>query len=805
MKIKVLILVLLAPLFIQAQIPSDLSKVTSAQVSDAQLTQFIQQANSSSMSESAIIDQLRQRGLPAAEVDAFTTRINGLINAQSKSKLEQNNQYSNKGLGIEEKSTDSIESTGTKSKVFGAELFSNSKPLFVSNINIATPPNYVVGPGDELNLEIFGANISSQKLLVSREGFINIKYAGLINVNGSTISNLSASLKSKLAKYYPALTSGNAKLQLSLGAIRSIHITIVGAVKKPGTLTISSLATLFNALYACGGPQANGSFRNIELIRNNKVVLIADLYDFLLKGDQSANIFLQDNDLIRVPFATLQVGITGDVNRTAIYEMKSSEKLSILLEYAGGFSSTAYKARILGTRNNDLVREVLDVPMSSYESFSLQHGDDFVVTSIVDKFSNRVVLQGSVFKPGVYAWHSGMQLLELIKRAEGLKEDAYLNRVTILRTTSNLRTEALDVDLQPILKGSSKFELNKDDVVTISSLLDQKDEFIVTLNGPVHRPGSYNFSDSLTLQSLILQAGGFTSQAMPLSIEVGRRKKEIGISIKGAPTAEIINVKMTSDLSKLGSDFYLQPWDIVSIKTDPAKVPQISVAVSGQVFYPGTYVLESRAERLSKVVSRAGGLLPYADLKGARLVRKNTAADTKTVTQIADRTAEVGRKKDSIDLSSAVQDFSNTKLTIAIDIEKVLNSPGSSDDIVLEDGDEVIFPLYSSVVSVGGEVLKSVAVQYIRGEHFKKYISSAGGFSTKANKDKAFVVYSNGKSRRTKRFLGIFRNYPTIEPGSTVVVPAKAEKTDRKFDPAKAGILISALSTVATTLVLLFK
>jgi protein involved in polysaccharide export with SLBB domain len=763
------------------------------------------------MSESAIMEQLRQKGLPASEVDAFTTRINGLMSAQNKIKTEENKQGKLDRTNSKESDNNQAENegsetaTGTSSKVFGSELFSSAKPIFVPNLNIATPPNYMVGPGDELNLEIFGANLSSQKVLVSREGFINVKYAGLINVNGSTISDLNTLLKSKLVKYYPSLSSGSSKLQISLGAIRSIHITIVGAVKKPGTLTISSLATLFNALYACGGPQSNGSFRNIELIRNNKPVLIADLYDFLLKGDQSANVFLQEGDLIRVPFATLQVGINGEVNRSAIYEMKPTENLSKLLEYAGGFTSNAYKARVLGTRNNDLIREVLDIPATSYDNFTFKHGDDLVVSSIVDKFLNKVTIQGEVYKPGTYSWRPGMQLLELINKAEGLTLEAYQNRIVILRTTSDFRKEAIDVDLRKVVKGTESYELQKEDIVSVSSVIDQKDKFTVIINGPVRKPGYYNYADSLTLQSLILQAGGFTSDALPISIEVGRRKKEIGINVKGAPTAEIITVKMTTDLSKLGADFLLEPYDIVSIKTDPAKVPQISVRVSGQVLYPGSYVLESRAERLSKVVARAGGLLPYADIKGARLIRKSTAADTATVEKIVDRTFETKRRKDSIDLTATAQDFTTSKMEIAVNIQKVLSNPGSDNDIVLEDGDEIIFPAQSSVVSVGGEVLKAIAVQYIKGYHLKKYVSSAGGFSNNANKRKSFVVYTNGNSKRTKQFLGIFRKYPEIEPGSTVVVPAKPVRSDKKFDPAKAGILISALSTVATTLVLLFK
>jgi protein involved in polysaccharide export with SLBB domain len=688
-----------------------------------------------------------------------------------------------------------------KSKVFGSELFSSASPLLVNNLSIATPANYVVGPGDELLLEVFGNNISSQKLTVSREGFINVKYAGLVNVNGITIQDLNTLLRSKLLKYYPSLASGGSKLQVSVGAIRTIRVSIVGAVKKPGLVTIPSLATLFNALYACGGPLENGSFRNIELIRNNKLLLVADLYDYLLNGNQSANVFLQDNDLIRVPYAKTQVTLIGELNREAIFETKPSESLSQLLEYAGGFKPSAYKGRVTGTRNTELEKEIIDVPASEFSNFKLQHGDSLSVTAIVDKFSNRVKIGGAVYKPGTYAFQKGMQLAELINKAQGIKEEAYTGRVNISRTHSDYSKENLSASLAAIFKGQSSFELQKEDSVTVYSSAEMKDSFTVKITGPVRNPGTYQYADSLSLQSLILKAGGFTDKALVQTIEIGRQKKNVNILSKSVTTSEIISVPVTTELAKLGADFLLQPNDVVSIKADPSKFDQITVKISGQVVYPGAYVLESRNDRLSKVLERASGLLPYADVKGAKLLRRNTNADTSAVKKLLDKNTLV--KRDSaVAGKSALAELSSSDIEVAIDLEQVLKNPNSVNDIRLEDGDEIIVPLYKSVVTVSGEVLKPVSVQYHNSYGFRKYVSSAGGFSPKARRKNSFVVYTNGQSKRTKQFLG-FKFYPRVEPGSLVVVPTRPEKD--KFDAAKAGILISALSALATTAVLLFK
>ena len=783
-----------------AQLPADLSKIKSSQISDQQLTQIAQQAKNSGQSEQAVLQDLKQRGLPDTEIQALGARISGLMQTKG---AEGNTTFENpvskdRKLTTPNTASESKEKKSS-SKVFGAELFQEASPIFAPNLSIATPLNYRVGPGDELLLEVFGTNVFSQKAQVSREGFVNVRYAGLVNVNGITIEEVANLLKSRLSKYLPSLATGASRLQVNLGNIRSINVSVVGAVKKPGTLTLPSLATLFNALYATGGPLENGSFRNIELIRGNKKIITADLYDYLMRGDQSSNIFLQDNDLIRVPFTEHQIQVAGLLNREGIYELKPTETFANALQYAGGFKAGAYQGRVTGTRLGKLAKEIIDIPATQFSAFALQNGDSLYVDFLVNKYLNRITIKGAVFKPGVYAWQKGQQLADVIEKAAGLKEEAFLGRATILRTYENQEKENISVDLKAVLKGALKFELLNEDQITIYSSYELKDRFTVSISGEIRNPGIFPFADSITLQQLILLAGGFTDRAIPTSIEVARQKKQVDITQLGASSSELIQVSLSTDLTKVGADFYLQPNDIILVKSDPTKKPQITVRVSGLVLFPGTYTLESQQDRLSALITRAGGLLPNADKIGIKLIRKTYLADPADLNKIIKK--QSNSTQDSV--LAKQQDLSNELLNeIAVEWNDNKSDYDPQRDVILEAGDEIIIPQLRNTITLTGEVLKPVSVQYLQNKSFKYYISSAGGFSAKAKKGKSFVVYSNGRSKKAGSFLGLFRTYPKILPGSMVVVPAKPAR-DGKFDPSKAGILVSALTTLATTIAIL--
>lgn len=789
-----------------AQLPANMSNVKAAQVSNEQLSSLIRQAESGGQSQEDIIKELKARGLPDAEISELTIRISELTKQQGGAETNaatnnaKVNNYRSSAFSRAE-----TQSTATKSLVFGADLFSEASSLFVPNLSIATPPNYRVGPGDELLLEVFGSNVFSQKLTVSRDGFINVKYAGLIAANGVAIQDLNDIVRTKLAKYIPALSSGGARSQLSLSSIRSITVSVVGAVKKPGTLTLPSLATLFNALYATGGPLENGSLRKIELIRGNQKIAEADLYNFLLKGDQSANVFLQDNDLIRVPFAQRQVRLTGQLNRTGIFEVSENDNLNDLLFFAGGFKANAYRGRIKGSRNGELVKEVIDIENPSFGKFTFSHGDSLHVDSLVEKYSNRVTIEGAVYKPGVYAWHQGQTLADLIDKAAGLRGDAYLNRAVVLRTYQNFKKESFSVNLSEQSQGGARFQLLNEDSVKIYSVDSLRNKFTVSINGPVKNPGSYSYSDSMTLQQLILLAGGFTDFATPTGIEIGRKQAAYrgggGASLADAEKVNIIPVSIEADLT-IKSDLLLAPNDIVSVKTDPYKRAQSVVQVSGEVMYPGAYVLESRQDRLSVILKRAGGLLAYADLNGAKLIRKSLSQDTGALKQTLSR-LEQSKRINLLDTLKQKNDSIDFNIDqIALNLNKVLQSPNSDDDIMLENGDQIIIPQVKNVVTVSGAVLKPVSIQFSSSRKFKYYVSSAGGFTSRAKKGKAYVVLSNGQSKRTGAVLGLFRNYPSVPSGSTIYIPEKPVR-EGKFDAAKAGVLVSAITALLTTFAIL--
>lgn len=774
-----------------SQLPSNLSKVKSADITDSQLLEFIEKAKGSGLSEDQVIQELQRRKMAAMEIEALKGRIAALV-APSKSNTTS--------AGIHESRTSVIaqkpDHSSKPSTIFGSELFSNPSLSFEPDLRLPTPKNYTLGPDDRILLDVFGVNISQQNLTVGAEGTVYIKYVGPVQVNGLTIEEASKIINKKLSKFYPAISSGQTKVVLSLTNIRAIKIIVLGAVRKPGTYNISSLATLFNALYVSGGPTEKGSFRNIELVRGNKVILKADLYDFLLNSNQKSNVRLMDNDVIKIPYAKTQVSIAGEVNREGIFELQPNESLETLIEYAGGYQSNAFKARITGLRNTDFDRQVLDIVKDSITSFTPINGDSYTVGSIINKFQNRLVVEGAVFKPGNYALTNGITVDNLLKKAEGLREDAYTGRAIIIRTKEDLTKEIININLNT--DSGKNYLLQKEDVLQIASIFDIKDKFEISINGAVRSPGSYAFEDSLTLKTLILKAGGFAYNALGTDIEIARRIRNLDINNPQSSIVEIIRINDDKDLSNPASDIQLKPFDIITIKEDPYYKAQISVAISGQVLSPGSYTLMSRAERISDLIKRSGGTLYTANIEGARLLRKNVVSNNELA--LIDKIAEASAHD-----SSGVTTNSQHKLykEIAIDLRKIMSKPGSKDDIFLEEGDIIEIPLINNMVSISGEVFNPIVVSYEENKSMRDYLNDAGGIAKSGLKRKVFVVYPNGKAARTKKIFGIFRKYPVVTAGSKILVPKEPDK--KATDYAKAGIIVTGLSALITAVALAFQ
>jgi protein involved in polysaccharide export with SLBB domain len=773
---------------LQAQIPNDLSKLKADQITDAQLQDFIKRAGASGLTESQIEAEFQRRGMPISEIEVLKSRIKTLQPAQSTATGGEG-VISNNTRKVDQEANTSgptVSVNVSENSIFGSELFSNSNLTFAPNLKIPTPKNYIVGTDDELLLDISGINISQQALRVSTEGNVNVRYAGPIQVSGLTIEEAKSKIVGRLTKFYPAISNGGTKVQVTLGNIRTNSITIIGAVQKPGTYQISSLATLFNALYVSGGPTENGSFRNIQLVRNNRTVIVADLYDFLMNTDKRSDVRLEDGDVIKIPFIETRVQIKGRVNRPGLYELKKTELFNDLLKYSGGFLADAYKARIIGTRNTDFDKRILDISKEQFDNFKLQSGDILNVSPIVERIENKVSIQGAVYKAGDFALTKDLTLQQLIIKAEGLKEDAFTKRIIINRLKADFTKEIVSVGYDD----ATSFMLRKYDEVIVSSVFDIKERFTVTINGAIRKPSTFNFEDSLSLKSLILLAGGFADNATGKGITIARRKKDVQTNIPGSAIVDMITIDDEKDLSKKSADILLQPYDIVTVKVNPYYKQQISVNVSGEVLLPGAYTLTSREERISALLQKAGGVLYTGSIADARLRRKTilSEADTAVVNRIAR-----SNSKDSSGgvLTEEIKPF----YEVAIDLQSIMANPNSANDIVLLEGDELIIPLRNNMVGINGEVYKPLSIAFDEDKSFRDYLNNAGGVTLSGTKKRAYIIYANGRADRVRRYWFI-KSYPKVEPGAKIYIPKVLPKSGNGI--ATAGLIITGIASLIT-------
>ena len=688
-------------------------------------------------------------------------------------------------------------------RIFGAELFNQTgqnSAEFESNVyQMATPVNYELGPGDLVQLVVYGQQEFVDELEVSREGFINIESVGLVKVGGMTIEAALVKLKQSMIRAYPTLSSGNSKLSLTLSEIRTIHITVVGA-NRSGTLNIPSLYNVYGALSKAGGPTNMGSFRNIELVRNNKVIKRIDLYKLLAKGDQTDNVRLKDNDVIRIPAYTNRVELSGQVKRPGLYEVLPDESFFDILVFAGGFDDTAYTASVKVIRKNEREKEVKDLTANVFNSFKPSTGDQFIVARILERYNNRLKVSGAVYRPDIYEFTNGMKVADLIAKADGTTEDAFLERALLVRQKSDMTREMKSINLSKALQNdlAHNLELKREDELLVSSILDLKDSLRVTLQGEVHLPGEYHFIEGMTLKGLILQAGGFTD-ASSSNIEVAHMITRDAVSANDLRSSIIENIQLTDTLTLSELDVPLKPYDVVTVRKKPAYNKVETVLVVGQVQFPGPYALNTANERVSDLYNRVGGILPTANLAGAYLKRFKTEDERK-------RVAEDARRLQSLFSDSAsriIKDVEKEYDKIPLDMEMILKNPGSTADVVLKSRDELIIPKIDDQVRISGSVLQSTQVPYQNGKSFKSYISAAGGFSKDAWRRSAYIVYANGKAATTKKFL-VFRNYPKVNPGAEIIVPQEPP-AKVKISPTEFIGISSAIASLAAVVITLLR
>lgn len=678
--------------------------------------------------------------------------------------------------------------TTSENDVFGRNIFNIEQLTFQPNLSMATPENYRLGPGDEVIIDVWGASQNTMRLEISPDGYVNIINLGPVYLNNMTIQEARQLLKQELGKIYA--DSGN-NIQVTLGNIRTIQVNVMGEVMAPGTYSLSSLSTVFHALYVAGGVSDIGSLRNVQVARGGKTFARLDVYEYIMKGQIQDDIRLQDGDVVIVPTYDELVKITGKVKRPMFYEMKNGESAATLLKYAGGFASDAYKKSIRVLRKDGKEFSVKTVNDIDYSAFKLLDGDVISVDSILNRFNNRLEVKGAVYHPGVFELSGSLNTVrQLVEKADGLLGDAFTGRAVLYRERENLTKEVLPVDIQGILNGTSPdIALQKNDILYIPSIHDLQDMGKVTISGEVNKPGSYTYADHMSLEDLVITAGGLKESASLVRVDVSRRIRDP----RGTTEPDVIGQNFSFGL-KDGfvvdgeAGFELQPYDQVFVRRSPSYNEQVNVTVDGEVLFRGDYTLNTKSERLSSLIQRAGGVSRYAYVRGAKLRRVANEEELRRMEDVV----KMMRREIGDAMANTLGLKVDSTFTVGIDLEAALANPGGDADLVLREGDVLTVPEYNNTVKVNGAVMMPSTVSYAAGKSVKYYLSrQAGGYSANAKKSQKFIIYMNGQVAEVKG-----SGKKQIEPGCEIVVPNKT----KKFNFANIVSNATSFASLATML-----
>lgn len=750
-------------------------KIDPATISNEQVVEFYKKAKASGLSDMEIEQAALQKGYTLDQISAMRKRLQDAqmtvtpATTTGKTVVDQTRK-NNDSISVNKKIA-GVKKDTTARTIFGASFFENAAMTFEPNLRIATPRNYILGPEDELNVDIYGNAVDNFRLKVSPEGTVKMLNLAPVQVNGLTIEQASERIISRLRQAYSSLNrpGSGTYSSITLGNVRSIQVMVTGEVNRPGSYTLSSLATAFNALYQAGGPNTNGSYRTIDVIRNNNILRTIDLYRFLVDADLKDNVTLQDQDIILVrPFAT-RVEMSGEVKRPGLFEAKEGDHFSDLLRYAGGYTPNAYSSSIQYRRNTGSELKVGTIQKDATKSFSPENGDIYQIGKILDRIENRVIVEGAVFREGEYAIDDQSNTVKkLIARAAGVREDAFLNRAVIQRLSKTLRPEIVAFDLGKLLNGQIEdIPLQREDILTVKSIDDLKEGYSLQVYGSVIKPGTQDYYEGMSVSDIIFKAGGYAEGAVPYRIEVSRRIKA---DTSGLPTTQnvkifTLNVADNLQLSEEDQNFRLSPYDIVFVRKSPRYEIQKTVQILGEVSYPGTYTILNNSERISDLFPKAGGLKNGGYLPGARFYRKNEL--------------------------------------VAVDLNAILREPSLPANLLLLDGDSLFIPTTSETVRIQGGVQNPSMVNFDRAFTFRDYISQAGGYTEDAWKNRAYVSYPNGRTFRTKKFL-FLRSYPRVERGSAITIPVKEKKPETQISTGEKIALFSLVSTLVLTLIRMF-
>lgn len=711
----------------------------------------------------------RVKKLYEQEQGVSTSKMSGT--EQNEARLREATQEESTTSVLENPQPDSRE-LAQENQVFGRNIFNTRNLTFEPSVNLATPPNYRLGPGDEVIIDIWGTSQNTIRQQISPDGTINIEKIGPVSLSGMTVSEANEYLKRVLGKTYSGLDAldGTLEIRLTLGNARTIQINVMGEVVQPGTYALSSFSTVFHALYRAGGVNEIGSLRNVQVTRNGKTVAKVDVYDFIMKGKTQDDIRLQEGDVIIVPAYEALVQISGNVKRPMKFEMKKNETLATLINYAGGFSADAYTRSLRVVRQNGEEYEINTVKEIDYSAYPMRNGDVVTAEAILNRFTNKLEVRGAVYRPGIYQLNGEINTVRaLVNEAKGLMGDAFTNRAVLQREREDLTTEIISVDVRSIMAGTSPdIPLQKNDILYIPSIHDLEDRGDVAIFGEVAKPDSYSYSDNMTLEDLIIRAGGLRESASTVRVDVSRRIKDPKSTHSTDSIGQMFTFALKDGFVIDGEQgFTLQPYDQVFVRRSPGYQAQQNVQVTGEVIFGGTYAMTTTEERLSDLVKKAGGATPKAYLRGAKLIRVANDEEKKRMRDVINLMNRQFGEAMMDSLGIRVEDT----FSVGIDLEKAMAQPGSEYDLVLREGDVLSVPKLNNTVKVNGAVMMPNTVGYLSDKNANYYLDQAGGYALNAKKSKKFVIYMNGQVARIKG-----RSKDKIEPGCEIIVPSKKNK-----------------------------
>lgn len=763
-------------------------------MTDAEVISYVAKQKSAGMKETTITANLLERGATKDQLKRLMQKYGnmaGRSTLEDKASATDANRMRKNNDETEDFSADDIPSQPQSGrKVFGRDIFNNKLLTFEPQMNIATPQNYVVGPGDVLIIDIYGATQETVELRVSPDGDVVVPVVGPIQVAGLSVAAAQKRVSQQMGRFY-----SESDIKVTMGQTRTIMVNVMGEVKVPGTYTLSAFSTVFHALYMAGGISELGTLRNIKVFRGGRQISVIDIYEFILNGNLAGNVRLQDNDVIQVGTYDCIVDIAGSVKRPMAYETRATESLSTLLSYCGGFTGDAYKRLLRVFRKSEGLKSVYNVEEFEFGEFKMTDGDSVVVDTVLDRYKNMVEVKGAVFRPGMYRLGGKVSSVRsLIETAAGLREEAMASHGVMRRMKANRTQEVVSVDVEGILDGTvADIPLRNEDVLLIPTIAEHNNLRMVEVNGEVIFPGMYEYADNMTVEDLILQAGGLTDQASTIKVDVARRKLDPQAS---TPTKEMVNTFSFTIAPgfKISSErnFTLQPYDVVSVRRSPMAITPYKVAVEGEIAFEGIYTLEQKDQRLSDVVKAAGGVIDGAYTRGAQLIRVMTNTERMLLQEninLARQRAAIDQR-DSLNLEIMSEE---TTYSVGIHLDEALASPGSEEDIELRDGDRLIIPRMNRTVRISGDVLRPNTVSFKHNKSYKYYVEQAGGYGRRARKSQAYIIYQNGTIAKASK--------GKIEPGCEVVVPTKGPRNQNAVSQwLTGGLTIASIGAVIASI-----